>query len=104
MQTKALLFDLDGTLVDTLRLFPQFIAQELLENPTANKVRRYLLRLGEIYNSGEKHSWFKFELFRAIKNDFDLSWFRLGITLMRAILFFYKWDKSDIFFPKYCKH
>ena len=100
MQTKALLFDLDGTLVNTLRLFPQFIAQDLLENPTPKQIRRYLHRLGEIYNSGKKHSWFKLNFFRSIKNDFNISWFRLGSTLVRATLFFFKWDNSRHIFPE----
>jgi HAD superfamily hydrolase (TIGR01509 family) len=100
MKTKAILFDLDGTLVDTLRLFPQFLAQELIEYPTAVKIHKYLYRLGKIYNSENKHSWFKINFFRAIKNDFNLSWFRLSIALIRAVIFFYVWDRTQHIFPE----
>ena len=100
MKTKAILFDLDGTLVDTLRLFPQFLSQELLGKPTPKTVLRYLSRIGEFYNSGKKHSWFKIELFRAIKSDFSLSWFRLLLILIRSTLFFYMWDRGKHIFPE----
>ena len=51
MKPKALLFDLDGTLVNTLRVFPQLIAQEFISNPDSKIIRYYLHRLGVIYNS-----------------------------------------------------
>jgi putative hydrolase of the HAD superfamily len=100
MKPKALLFDLDGTLVNTLRVFPQFIAQEFMTNPNSRDIRNYLHRLGVIYNAGKKHSWFKPEFFLAIKNDFNLSWIGLGNGLMRVLWQFLKWDNSPHVFPR----
>ena len=99
MKTKAILFDLDGTLVNTLRLFPQFIAEEFISNPNSSKIRKYLHRLGEVYNEGDRHSWFKLKLFITIKSDFNLSWVRLFLGLMRAFWFFLLWDKERHIFP-----
>ena len=100
MKPKALLFDLDGTLVDTLRVFPQFIVQEFLPNPTPKSIRKYLHRIGVIYNSGSRHSWFKPEFFLSLKADFNLSWFRLCRGLMRVFWLFLKWDSSRHIFPQ----
>ncbi|MHA2388987.1 MAG: HAD family hydrolase [Candidatus Hodarchaeales archaeon] len=100
MKPKALLFDLDGTLVNTLRVFPQFIAQEFISNPNSKIIRYYLHRLGVIYNSGKKHSWFKPELFLTLKADFNLSWLRLGNGLLRVYWKFLKWDTSLHIFPE----
>ncbi len=99
METKAILFDLDGTLVNTLRVFPQFIAEEFIPNPTRLKIRKYLHRLGEVYNDGDKHSWFKVKLFLTIKTDFNLSWHRLALGLMRVLWLFFQWDKKRHVFP-----
>ena len=99
MKTKAILFDLDGTLVNTLRVFPQFIAEEFIPNPTPLKIRKYLHRLGEIYNDGKRHSWFKFRLFLTIKIDFELSWYRLAMGLMRVLWLFFQWDRNQHVFP-----
>jgi putative hydrolase of the HAD superfamily len=99
METKAILFDLDGTLVNTIRVFPQFIAEEFISNPTPLKIRKYLHRLGEIYNDGDRHSWFKIKLFLTIKTDFNLSWVRLALGLMRAVWLFFQWDKQRHVFP-----
>jgi putative hydrolase of the HAD superfamily len=100
MKPKAILFDLDGTLVNTLRVFPQFIAQEFMINPTSKKIRKYLHRMGIVYNSGSRHSWFKSGLFFTIKNDFKLSWYRLGKGMMRATWLFLKWDNTPHIFPE----
>ncbi len=99
MKPRALLFDLDGTLVNTLRVFPQLIAQEFLSNATPTTIRKYLHRIGVIYNSGTKHSWFKPEFFLTIKSDFKLSWFKLARGLTRATWLFFKWDSSRHIFP-----
>ena len=99
METKAILFDLDGTLVNTLRVFPQFIAEEFIPSPTPLKIRKYLHRLGEIYNEGDKHSWFKVKLFYSIKTDFNLSWHRLALGLMRVLWLFFQWDRKRHVFP-----
>jgi HAD superfamily hydrolase (TIGR01549 family) len=99
MKTKAILFDLDGTLVNTLRVFPQSIAEEFIPNPTPQKIRKYLHRLGEIYNDGEKHSWFKYKLFLTIKTDFNLSWIQLILGLMKTVWLFFQWDKERHIFP-----
>ncbi len=99
MKPKALLFDLDGTLVNTLRVFPQLIAQEFMFNPNSKSVRNYLHRLGVIYNSGNKHSWFKPEFFLTLKADFNLSWFTLGKGLMRVLWLFLKWDSTPHIIP-----
>ncbi|MHA2173407.1 MAG: HAD family hydrolase [Candidatus Hodarchaeales archaeon] len=100
MTVKAVLFDLDGTLVDSLRIFPQLIAQEFIANPTPQNIRKYLHRLGEIYNSGSRHSWFKFNMFRTIKADFKLSWIRLFLSLSKITISFFRWDASPHEFPK----
>ncbi|MHA1975588.1 MAG: HAD family hydrolase [Candidatus Hodarchaeales archaeon] len=100
MKPKALLFDLDGTLVNTLRVFPQLIAQEFMSNPTPISIRKYLHRLGVIYNSGDKHGWFKPELFLTIKADFNLSWLKLARGLARVYWLFLKWDSSPHIFPQ----
>jgi HAD superfamily hydrolase (TIGR01662 family) len=102
---KAILFDLDGTLVNTLRLFPQLIAQEFIETPTRRKVKKYLRRLGSFYNVKRngvwyKHSWFSFQIFRGIKADFSISWLRLLQGLLRVTLQFFKWDQEIHVFPK----
>ncbi|MFX1283932.1 MAG: HAD family hydrolase [Promethearchaeota archaeon] len=105
MTLKAILFDLDGTLVDTLRLFPQLIAQEFIEKPTRRNVKKYLKRLGSFYNVKKndvwyKHSWFSFQLFRGIKADFGISWIRLLNGLGRVVWQFLKWDQEIHVFPK----
>ncbi|UCG00273.1 MAG: HAD-IIIA family hydrolase [Candidatus Heimdallarchaeota archaeon] len=105
MALKAILFDLDGTLVNTLRLFPQLIAQEFMEIPTRRKVKKYLKRLGTFYNLRRnggwyKHSWFSFQLFRGIKADFRISWVRLLQGLLRITWQFLKWDQEIHVFPK----
>jgi HAD superfamily hydrolase (TIGR01549 family) len=102
---KAILFDLDGTLVDTLRIFPQLIAQEFMETPTRRKVRKYLRRLGTFYNVKQngvwyKHSWFSVQLFRGIKADFRISWLRLLSGLLRVTWQFIKWDQEIHIFPE----
>ena len=99
MRTKAILFDLDGTLVNTLRVFPQLIAEEFIPDPNALKIRKYLHRLGEIYNDGDKHSWFKYELFLTIRTDFNLSWLRLALGLMKIVWLFFQWDNDRHIFP-----
>ena len=99
METKAILFDLDGTLVNTLRVFPQLIAEKFIPNPTPLKIRKYLHRLGEIYNEGDRHSWFKLKLFITIKADFNLSWIRLALGLMNVVWLFFQWDKERHIFP-----
>ena len=99
METKAILFDLDGTLVNTLRVFPQFIAEEFIQDPNPLKIRKYLHRLGEIYNDGDKHSWFKVKLFYSIKVDFNLSWLQLALGLMRVLWLFFQWDRKRHVFP-----
>ncbi|MFX0208369.1 MAG: HAD family hydrolase [Candidatus Hodarchaeota archaeon] len=105
MALKAILFDLDGTLVDTLRLFPQLIAQEFMETPTRRKVSKYLRRLGTFYNVKQngvwyKHSWFSVQLFRGIKADFRISWIRLLSGLLRVTWQFLKWDQEIHVFPE----
>ncbi|MFX0123240.1 MAG: HAD family hydrolase [Candidatus Hodarchaeota archaeon] len=105
MVLKAILFDLDGTLVDTLRLFPQLIAQEFMETPTRRNVKKYLTRLGSFYNVRRngvwyKHSWFSFQLFRGIKVDFRISWIRLLHGLCRVTWQFLKWDQEIHVFPE----
>ena len=100
MKVKAILFDLDGTLVDSLRIFPQMIAQEFIEKPNPQIIRKYLHRLGEIYNNGTRHSWFKFSLFRAIKTDFCVSWIKLCLILAKVTYLFFKWDTSQHEFPE----
>ena len=105
MTLKAILFDLDGTLVDTLRLFPQLIAQEFMETPTRRKVKRYLRRLGTFYNVRQngvwyKHSWFSVQLLRGIKADFRISWIRLLSGLLRITWQFLKWDQEIHVFPQ----
>ena len=99
MRAKAILFDLDGTLVNTLRVFPQLIAEEFIPDPNALKIRKYLHRLGEIYNDGDKHSWFKYELFLTIRTDFNLSWLRLALGLMKVVWLFFQWDNDRHIFP-----
>jgi phosphoglycolate phosphatase-like HAD superfamily hydrolase len=99
MKIKAILFDLDGTLVNTLRVFPQSIAEEFILDPTPLKIRKYLHRLGEIYNDGDKHSWFKYKLFLTIKTDFNLSWVQLVLGLMKVTWLFFQWDKKRHIFP-----
>ncbi len=100
MAVKAILFDLDGTLVDSLRIFPQLIAQEFIKNPNRQKIRKYLHRLGEIYNNGNRHSWFKFEMFRSIKTDFDISWMELCLSLVKITFYFFRWDATPHEFPE----
>ncbi|MFW9904123.1 MAG: HAD family hydrolase [Candidatus Thorarchaeota archaeon] len=105
MTLKAILFDLDGTLVNSLRLFPQLIAQEFMETPTRGKVKKYLRRLGTFYNVKQngvwyKHSWFTVQLFRGIKADFKISWIRLLSGLSRVIWQFLKWDQEIHVFPE----
>ena len=100
MPVKAILFDLDGTLVDSLRIFPQLIAQEFIDEPNPQIIRKYLHRLGEIYNNGTRYSWFKFSLFRTIKTDFNVSWMKLCLSLVKIIFLFYKWDTSQHEFPE----
>jgi pyrophosphatase PpaX len=102
---KAILFDLDGTLVNTLRLFPQLIAQEFMKTPNQRKVKNYLRRLGTFYNVKQngvwyKHSWFSFQLFRGIKADFRISWLRLLNGLLRVTWQFLKWDQEIHVFPQ----
>ncbi|MFW9854187.1 MAG: HAD family hydrolase [Candidatus Thorarchaeota archaeon] len=99
--TKAVLFDLDGTLVDSIRIFPQLIVQEFFptDKPNAIQIRNYLKRLGKFYNSGKRHSWFKMNLFRAIRGDFNLSWYGFLRGMMRAVWQFYQWDKDLHVFP-----
>ncbi|UCE12164.1 MAG: HAD family hydrolase [Candidatus Heimdallarchaeota archaeon] len=102
MTLKAILFDLDGTLVDTLRIFPQLIAQEFLESPNRRRVKNYLERIGRFYfrkNDTWNHSWFNPELFRAIRVDFDISWIRLIQGLSRVTWQFFKWDQEIHVFP-----
>ncbi len=99
MKTKAILFDLDGTLVNTLRVFPQLIAEEFITDPNALKIRKYLNRLGEIYNDGDKYSWFKYKLFLTIKTDFNISWLRLALALMKVVWLFFQWDNDRHVFP-----
>lgn len=100
-QIKAVIFDLDGTLVDSIRIFPQLIVQEFLPNrrPNATEVRNYLKRLGAFYNAGTRHSWFKLNLFRAIRCDFGLSWYRFFRGMTRVAWQFYQWDKDLHLFP-----
>ncbi|MFX1516421.1 MAG: HAD family hydrolase [Promethearchaeota archaeon] len=105
MTLKAVLFDLDGTLVNTLRLFPQLIAQEFMKKPTRRKVKGYLKRLGTFYNvrrngAWYKHSWFSYQLFRGIKADFRISWLRLLQGLLRVTWQFLKWDQTIHVFPE----
>jgi len=105
LKIKAVLFDLDGTLVNTLRIFPQLIAEELIPECNPRKIRRYLERLGTLYNQkkdGEwyRHSWINVSFFRGIKEDFKISWFTLFLTLMRVTWKFFKWDKSYHVFPE----
>ncbi|MFX1507635.1 MAG: HAD family hydrolase [Promethearchaeota archaeon] len=105
MTLKAILFDLDGTLVDTLRLFPQLIAQEFMDTPTRGKVRKYLRRLGTFYNVKQngvwyRHSWFSVQLFRGIKADFRISWLRLLSGLLHVMWQFLKWDQQIHVFPE----
>ncbi|MFW9780102.1 MAG: HAD family hydrolase [Candidatus Heimdallarchaeota archaeon] len=99
--TKAVLFDLDGTLVNSIRIFPQLIVQEFfpVSKPNAIQIRNYLKRLGKFYNSGRRHSWFKMNLFRAIREDFSLSWYNFLRGMMRAVWQFYQWDKDLHVFP-----
>lgn len=99
MTIKAILFDMDGTLVDTLRIFPQLIAQEFLESPNRHKIRKYLCRLGILYNTDGKHSWFQYNLFNAIRVDFHISWFHLFFKMIRIAWQFYIWDKQIHPFP-----
>jgi HAD superfamily hydrolase (TIGR01549 family) len=98
---KAVLFDLDGTLVDSIRIFPQLIIQEFFpkRKPNAIEVRNYLKRLGEFYNSGGQYSWFKLNLFRAIRGDFGLSWCGLLRGMIRIAWQFYRWDQDQHVFP-----
>lgn len=100
MSIRAVFFDLDGTLVDSLRIFPQLIAQEFIEQPNPRNIRKYLHRIGKIYNSGKRRSWFKFSFFRTIKTDFKLSWIRLCISMMKITFLFYKWDTEEHEFPE----
>ncbi len=100
MRFKAILFDLDGTLVDSVRLFPQLIVQEFLNTPSPDQVRKYITRLGTFYNAGGKYTWFRLELFRAIHADFRLSWGGFVRGMTRVLWQFYKWDQKSHVFPE----
>ena len=82
MTIKAILFDMDGTMVNTLRIFPQLIAQEFIESPNKHKIRKYLNRLGVLYNADGRNSWFQYKLFRAIREDFNISWIHLLLKVL----------------------
>jgi HAD superfamily hydrolase (TIGR01549 family) len=90
---------MDGTLVNTLRIFPQLIAQEFIESPNKRKIKKYLNRLGILYNADGKNSWFQYKLFRAIREDFNISWFHLLIKMTRIAWQFYMWDQEIHPFP-----
>ena len=100
MRFRAVLFDLDGTLVDSVRLFPQLIAQEFFDNPSVALIQKYIARLGTFYNAGNKHSWFRLELFRVIHADFKISWWRFFRGMIRVLWQFYKWDQDTHIFPE----
>ncbi len=100
MRFKAILFDLDGTLVDSVRLFPQLIAQEFFNTPSSDQVRKYITRLGTFYNAGGKYTWFRLELFRAIHADFRLSWWGFACGMTRVLWQFYNWDREIHVFPE----
>ncbi|MHA1971955.1 MAG: HAD family hydrolase [Candidatus Hodarchaeales archaeon] len=105
MQIQAVLFDLDGTLVNTLRIFPQLIAEELSHKKDARAIKRYLKRLGTFYNQKKnnewyRHSWLSIDFFRGIKNDFRISWIKLFSVLIRVTWKFFLWDRSYHIFPE----
>ncbi|NHJ01046.1 MAG: HAD family hydrolase [Candidatus Heimdallarchaeota archaeon] len=100
MVVKAVIFDLDGTLVNSLRIFPQLIAQKFLKNPTPLRIRAYLRRLGYLYNLKEKYSWFHMDFFRGVRADFQLNWIPFLIGILQITIQFYKWDSVRHPFPE----
>lgn len=100
MRLRAILFDLDGTLVDSIRIFPQLIVQEFLDKPKSTQIRKYLIHIGNYYNANNRFTWFRFELLRAIRVDFKLSWIRFLTGMIRVLWQFYKWDQLFHPFPE----